>query len=161
MTTRPFIVFSLLLTSLLVAGCGQPSEAAKPLPSVPPEAVAVQFYEHISEAGIRGGTIPIKEAYKMVSPGTGMSQQRFIGVVKQYPAGFKVSVVKTSVLEKERRAVVTVEYRMASMFGEGYLVSTDLRLVVDEENLAWMVNFTGETDDQDVTALKKEEIVAK
>ncbi len=147
------LVFS---TMILLGGCGEgPQESHKPLPTEKPEAVVSKFYEYISEAGIRGGTIPIKEAYKMVSPATRMSQQRFVGIVKKYPPGFKAEIVDSRIKEKERQAVVTIEYRMASMFGKGYKVSTRLPLVVDEEKGVWLIDFTGESDDQDAAAMKK------
>ena len=148
------LFFSVIFFNILIAGCGEFGDN-RPLPAEKPEAVVKRFYELVSEAGIRGGTIPIKEAYKMISPQSQMHRSRFIGIIKKYPTGFKVDVVGSKVSKKERRAVVTVEYKMASSFGSGYTVNTDLYLLVDEESDAWKIDFTGESDDQDIASLKK------
>lgn len=148
-----FKFFIFVAVGLGISSCGGPVE--KPLPKEKPEAVAKRFYEYISEAGIRGGTLTLKEAYKMVSVRDRMSERRFIGVVKKYPPGFKVDIIDTKIRKEERQAVVSIEYKMASMFGAGYTMSDELNLVVDEGSDVWKVDFTGESDAQDVETLKK------
>jgi hypothetical protein len=152
MRILPLVTTIFAITSLLV-GCG--ITGSEPLPVEKPETVVNRFYEHLSEAGIRGGNISIKEAYKLVSPLAGLHQQRFAGIVKKYPPGFLAKVVKSTVDVDERIAMVTIEYRMASMFGNGYMVSTDIPLVVDEENKTWKIDFTGEFDSQDQASIRK------
>ncbi len=138
----------------LLVGCGEKT-AAPPLPQEKPETVVKQFYEHLSEAGIRGGNVSIQEAYKLVSQHSQMHRQRFAGIIKQYPSGFMANIVKSSIDEEKRLAVVTIEYRMASMFGKGYLVNTDIPLVVDDKTNTWKIDFTGEFDDQDEASIRK------
>ncbi|MEO5330983.1 MAG: hypothetical protein H7839_03100 [Magnetococcus sp. YQC-5] len=147
------VVFFVSMSTL--AGCGN-SQASKPLPATDPKAVVTKFFEYVSEAGIRGGTLPLKEAYKLISPASNMNEQRFTGIVNKYPPGFKIEVVNTTIQEKQRVAVVTIAYQMASMFDtKGYQVKTDIPMVVDEEHQTWKIDFTGESDEQDPSALKQ------
>lgn len=148
-------IFAIIFLSIVLVGCEGVVGNKVALPTETPEAVVTQFYEFISEAGIRGGTIPIKEAYKMVSSKSQMHEQRFVGIIRKYPPGFKVDVVGSQILKEENQAVVTVEYKMASAFGSGYIVNTDVHLVVDKDSNTWKIDFTGESDDQDVASLKK------
>lgn len=141
--------------STLLAGCGD-TQASKQMPATEPQTQVVKFYDYISEAGIRGGTLPLKEAYKLVSTASNMSQQRFMGIVKNYPTGFKVDIVGVKIMEKQRQAVVSISYQLASQFqAAGYVVKTDVPMVVDEESQTWKIDFTGESDDQDPVALKQ------
>jgi hypothetical protein len=126
-------------------------QADKPLPEVTAEAVVETFYEHISQAQIRGGTLPIREAFKLVdSERSRLSEARFIEVVQKYPSGFRVAIVGAEIVE--RHAEVTVEYEVSSMFGGGFTVRNVIPLNVDEATNTWKVDFTGETDSQDLAA---------
>jgi hypothetical protein len=139
----------------ILSGC-EDSQASKPLPTVEPQVQVLKFYEYISEAGIRGGSLPLKEAYKMISASSNMSEQRFTGIAKNYPSGFKIDIVKVTTQEKKRQSVVAISYKMASQFDEsGYVVKTDIPMVVDEESLTWKIDFTGESDNQDPAELKQ------
>lgn len=138
----------LIVTSVIVG-----YESDKPLPSEPADAVAEKFFEFISQAKIRGGSLVIREAYKLIdSERSRMSEARFIEIVQNYPSGFSVEIVGTEIVE--RRAKVTFEYRVASMFGEGFTISNAIALNIDDATNTWKVDFTGETDAQDPTALK-------
>ncbi len=129
-------------------------ESNKPLPSEPAEAVTEKFYEYISQARIRGGTLLIREAYKLIdNERSRLSEARFIEIVQKYPSGFRVEVVNAEVVE--RHAEVTVEYQLASMFGDGFTVSNVIALNVDEATNTWKLDFTGETDAQDLAAVKE------
>lgn len=129
-------------------------ESNKPLPSETAEAVTEKFYEYISQARIRGGTLLIREAYKLVdSERSRLSEARFIEIVQKYPSGFRVEVVNAEVVE--RHAEVTVEYQLGSMFGDGFTVSNVIALNVDEATNTWKLDFTGETDSQDLAAVKE------
>lgn len=146
---------AIVFFSALIAGCGGSDGNRTALPMEKPEAVVEQFYEFVSEAGIRGGTMPIKEAYKMLSSQSQMHQQRFVGIIKKYPPGFKVDVMGATINSDKGQAVVGIAYKMASAFGAGYTVNTDTHLVVDKDSNTWKIDFTGESDDQDVASLKK------
>lgn len=151
------ILLCALIVTLSVAttGCGN-SQSSKPLPTEDPKAVVTKFYDYIAEASIRGGTLPLKEAFKLLDAKSNMNEQRFTGITKKYPPGFKIEIVNTTILEKERQAVVTIAYRMASMFDtKGYLVKTDIPLLVDEVSQSWKIDFTGESDDQDPAVMKQ------
>ncbi len=129
-------------------------ESNKPLPSESAEAVAEKFYEYISQARIRGGTLLIREAYKLIdNERSRLSEAKFIEIVQKYPSGFRVEIVNAEVVE--RHAEVTVEYQLASMFGDGFTVSNVISLNVDDATNTWKLDFTGETDSQDLAAVKE------
>lgn len=146
-----FIAMGMLFS---LSGCGGP--ANQPLPAEEPSVVAKRFYDFISDAGVQGGTLPLKEAYKMVSTRNQMAEARFVDIAKKYPPGFRVDVVGVTIEQETKRATVQIEYKMASQFGGTYTVSDLLFLVVDAETNTWKVDFTGESDAQDVDTLKKQ-----
>ncbi|MBF0368446.1 MAG: hypothetical protein HQL52_03220 [Magnetococcales bacterium] len=138
-------------------GCGAKEEAPPPLPTETADVVVKRFYELISEAQIRGGSLPIREAFKLIdSESSQISQAKFVQIVKRYPSGFQIQVVDTKVSAKEGNAAVTISYKMPSMFGDGYDVQTDVLLKVDKASNSWKIDFTGETDDQDPNAMKRQ-----
>lgn len=147
------IMSGLVVAVLVLAGCG---ESDKPLPEVKAEDVVKKFYEYISEAKIRGGHLLIREAYKLTSSKESrLSQARFIEIINKYPSGFMADVLGAAV--KGRHADVTIEYKVASMFGAAHTVRTDIPLNIDEETNTWRIDFTGETDGQDLATLRKAE----
>lgn len=126
----------------------------KPLPEETAVSVVEKFYEHISEAKIRGGSLLINEAFKL----TGGVQSRtdralFLGIINRYPPGFKVEIVESKV--RGGHAIVTIEYQMPSSFGSIYTVRTDVHLNVDKETNTWKLDFRGDTDDQDRATVAK------
>jgi hypothetical protein len=128
-------------------------EENRPPPEVPPETVVQKFYEQISQAKIRGGTLLIREAYKLIdSERSNLSEARFVEIVQKYPSGFKVDVVDAEVAE--RHATVTVQYEVGSMFGNSFTVRNVVPVNVDEATNTWKIDFTGETDSQDLAAAK-------
>ncbi len=117
----------------------QPTESAA--------TVVENFYELISEAKIRGGTSLISEAYKLTDgPQTQTAHAMFLEVVNRYPSGFRVDVVD-SVVEGDH-AIVTIEYRLPTSFGDVISISTPVHLNVEAETNTWKVDFRGDTDDQ-------------
>ncbi len=126
----------------------------RPLPEESAAKVVEKFYEYISEAKIRGGTMLINEAYKMTSGARSRTAQaKFLEVINRYPSGFKVEVVESKV--KERHAVVLIEYQLASSFGGSITMRDPVHLNVDDESNTWKVDFRGDTDDQDRGAIAK------
>ncbi len=140
-----------LLASLLMAVVGfaaiNYSDREKPQPTESAILVVEKFYELISEAKIRGGTMLISEAYKLTDGAqTQTAHALFLEVVNRYPSGFKVEVVDSVV--QERHAVVTIEYRLPTSFGDVITIRTPVHLNVDEQSNIWKVDFRGDTDDQ-------------
>lgn len=128
-------------------------EANRPLPAETAESVVAKFYERISQARIRGGTLLIRDAYKLVdSRRSRITEARFVEVVQKYPTGFEVAVVEATVVE--RHADVTVEYELSSMFGDSFTVRNVIPLNIDEETNTWKIDFTGETDSQNLAATR-------
>lgn len=141
---------SLLLVAATVVGI---YEQDGPLPEESAGSVVEKFYEQISQAKVRGGTLLIREAFKLVdAKRSALSEARFVQVVQQYPPGFRVSVVNTEIVE--RHADVTIEYEVSSMFGDSFTVLNVVPLNVDEATNSWKIDFTGETDSQDLAAVK-------
>lgn len=127
----------------------------KPLPEQSPEAVVEKFYEYISESKIRGGTLLIREAFKLTSGGQSRyDQAKFLEVINRYPSGFNATITKANI--QERRAEVAIEYKMASSFGGAYMVNSVIALIVDEKTNTWKIDFRGDTDDQDISKIRNE-----
>lgn len=150
--------FSLFGVVLVLAAWGNISgwgKQDKPLPQQTPEAVVGQFYEYISESKIRGGTLLVREAFKLTSgKQTRYGQAKFLEVINRYPAGFNATIIKSDI--QGQHAEVTIEYDMASAFGGAYKVDAVIPLIVDDEANAWKIDFRGDTDDQDLAMIKKE-----
>jgi len=128
-------------------------DSDKPLPEQSPEVVVEKFYEYISESKIRGGSLLIREAFKLTSGDQSRyGQAKFLEVINNYPAGFKATIVKTEI--QDGRAEVAIEYDMASSFGGAYKVGAVVPLIVDEETNTWKIDFRGDTDDQDLDKIK-------
>ena len=125
-----------------------------PLPEETPVSVVEKFYEYLSEAKIRVGSLLINEAYKLTGGAdTRTDQALFLGIVNRYPPGFKADIVDSKIVD--RHAVVTIVYRMPSSFGGAYDVRTRVHLNVDEVSNNWKLDFRGDTDDQDREAILK------
>lgn len=149
--TGAVAVASLLLVAATVVGI---YDLDRPLPEESAGVVVEKFYERISQAKIRGGTLLIREAFKLVDAERSMvSEAKFVQVVQQYPPGFRVKVVDTEIVE--RHADVTIEYEVSSMFGDSFTVRNVVPLNVDEATGSWKIDFTGETDSQDLASVKE------
>ncbi len=134
-----------------IAGCGE-SEGS--MPSEGPDVVVKRFYEYISEAKIKGGVTPLREAYKLISSDMSrVSEAKFLEITNKYPPGFMVEIVETET--DGRQASVTIAYKMQSMFDE-YTVKTVIPLSVDDATNTWKIDFTGELDGQEKPVANKE-----
>ncbi len=135
-----FFLFSVI--SLLVAGCGQESDTSGPVEG--PEVVVERFYGYISEAKIKGGGTPAREAFKLINAeGSQYRIEQFLQVVQKYPPGFKADVGEARI--DGVSALVTISYMMPSMFDEGYEMVTNIPLTIDAATNTWKIDFTGET----------------
>jgi hypothetical protein len=140
------------LTTLLLVGVGFAAITFGPLdealPEERPAAVVETFYEYISEAKIRGGSLLINEAYNLTTGAqTQTDRALFLGIINQYPSGFRADIVHSRILD--RHAIVGIEYQMPSSFGGTYSVQANVYLTVDDETQTWKLDFRGDTDDQD------------
>ncbi len=133
---------SLVVISVLLAGCEQGSTTG--VPAEGPEVVAKRFYDYITEAKIKGGGSPAREAFKLISAERSrLVVQQFLEVIKKYPPGFAVKIGKTEI--NGTQAFVDISYQMPSMFGKGYTINETIPLNVDAATNTWKVDFTGET----------------
>ncbi len=112
------------------------------MPEEGPDVVATRFYEYISEAKLRGGAAPVREAYKLISADTSkINQSQFVEIIKQYPPGFRVELTSTEI--NRNKALVMIEYKLPSEFGE-YSVNGEVSLDLDSQTNSWKIDFTGE-----------------
>ncbi len=133
---------SLLVISVIAVGCQQ--ERAAGIPAEGPEVIVQRFYEYISEAKIKGGGLPAREAFKLISADRSrLVVEQFLEVIKKYPPGFSVEV--GNVETNGTQAFVDISYKMPSMFGNGYTMNEIVPLNVDTATNTWKVDFTGET----------------
>ncbi len=139
--------FFIFILGLLFTGCAQDSSAEGPVEG--PEIVIERFYSYISEAKIKGGgSSPAREAFKLISDNRSHYRiEQFLEVIKKYPPGFKVEVGEVKI--NQDRAVASISYMIPSMFEEGYKMTAEIPLTVDQATNTWKVDFTGETDSMD------------
>ena len=152
------MLFVGLLTAFLLAGAGFAAinlgYQERPLPEETASSVVSKFYEFVSEAKIRGGSLLTNEAYKLTN-GTGTRTDRalFLGIINRYPPGFKAQIVGSKV--RGRHAIVTIEYQMPSSFGGIYTMRNPVHLNIDEDSNIWKLDFRGDSDDQNRETITK------
>ncbi len=143
----------LLVIYFSLTGCGQ--QDAVSTPGEGPEVVVERFYAYISEAKIKGGGSPAREAFKLISAERSrLRVEKFLEVIKKYPPGFMADVGEAKI--NGTQAFVTISYRMPSMFDGGYTMIAKVPLTIDEPTNTWNVDFTGETYGMDRDAALEE-----
>ncbi len=141
----------LFIVSLAITGCEQ--STGNTLPVEGANVVVERFYDYISEAKIKGGSTPLREAYKLISSEKSrLSQAKFVEIASKYPSGFKADVTATEI--NGAQAKVIIAYKMPSAF-EAYTVTTDVFLSLDTATNTWKIDFTGEMDGQENLAANK------
>lgn len=150
---RKLLSSLLLALTIAIVGCDG-ANGSSAMPESGPEAVTKQFYDYISEAKLKGGASPAKEAYKLIDSETAnLNIHQFLEIVKRYPPGFMVDVGKAEI--NGAQAVVAINYKMLSSFGGTYTVKGELPLNVDQDTHTWKIDFTG-----DSYGMKKSEFMA-
>jgi len=140
------------ITTLTLSGCEQSTGSVQPVQSA--AVVVEQFYEYISEAKIKGGTTPLREAYKLISSDKSrINQAKFMEIASKYPPGFRAEIISTKI--NSTTAIVSIAYKMPSAFAGGYTVTTDVPLRLDKASNTWKIDFTGESDGQENLIAKK------
>jgi hypothetical protein len=146
MADRAGVYTSFFILYLMLVGCGQEDPLVNSAEG--PEVVVERFYEYISEAKVNGGGSPAREAFKLISAERSHYRvEQFLEVIKKYPSGFKVDVGEVAI--NGTRALVTISYKMPSMFEDGYTMTTEVPLNIDSVTNTWKIDFTGETDSMD------------
>ena len=145
----------IMAMSMIMAGCSGDSGSVSVMPAEGPEVVAKKFYNYISEAKIRGGASPAKEAFKLInSEGANLNVHQFLEIIKSYPPGFMAEVGKVEI--NGTQAIVDITYKMPSTFGGSYDVKGAIPLNVDKATNTWKIDFVGDT-----YGLQKDELLAK
>lgn len=142
MKRKVLVGASLFLLTLVIAGvyAYQYRGSFKIKTSESPEEVVLKFYSYVGE----GGSSSLSEAYKLISTKHfTLTEDKFKGIVLNYPTNMKVKVVSGKVIKD--RAVVTIEYKIASAFGGDFTTTTEINLDLDEKAKSWRIDFTGET----------------
>lgn len=143
---RGLTVAALFFAFFFMTGCEQSTGSVHPVQ--PADVVVEQFYEYISEAKIKGGTTPLREAYKLISHDKSyLSQAKFMEIASKYPPGFRADITNTKI--NGTQAMVSIAYKMPSAFDGGYTVTTDVPLRLDKVTNTWKIDFTGESDGQE------------
>ncbi len=138
---KAFVGTLLFVVAVMMAGC---SNQTSTLPEKGPEVVASQFYDYISEAKIKGGASPAKEAFKLInSEGANLNVHQFLEIIKSYPPGFMVEIGTVKI--NGTQAVVDITYKMPSSFGGSYDVKGAVPLNLDKASNSWIIDFTGDT----------------
>lgn len=132
---------SIVFFILIISGC----KFGATMPQEGPEDVVKKFYGYIHE----GGSTTLSEAYRLVSPRCKLSEDRFKGIVSMYPKDMRVDVIGSSI--DRDKAVVTIEYRTASLFGGDYVARSEINLELDKATRTWRIDLTGETSSDGVT----------
>jgi hypothetical protein len=141
---------SLVFLCVSLTGCGQPGPASTPAEG--PEVTVERFYAYISEAKLRGGGSPAREAFKLISSERShLRVEQFLEVIKSYPPGFQADVGEVKI--NGTQAIVTISYQMPSMFNGGYTMTAAVPLTIDQNTSTWKVDFTGETYGMDKDAV--------
>ena len=136
------VLSSLLFLCVSLAGCGQRSPASTSMDG--PEVIVERFYAYISEAKLRGGGSPAREAFKLISAERSrLRVEQFLEVIRKYPPGFKATIDEVEV--NGGQAIATISYQMPSLFDGGYTMTTEVPLTIDRTTNTWKVDFTGET----------------
>ena len=152
---KKMLVGSMIAISLIMAGCGSSSDSAMALPEAGPEVVAGKFLNYISEAKIRGGSSPAKEAFKLIdSESANLNVHQFLEIIKSYPPGFMAEVGKVEI--KGTQAIVDITYKMPSTFGGTYDVKGAIPLNLDKNTNTWKIDFVGDT-----YGVQKDDLLAK
>jgi len=139
------------LVITMMAGCGQTTDTSATVPSEGPDVVVKRFYDYITEAKLKGGASPAREAFKLIdSERSQLIVEQFLEVIKQYPPGFQAEVGEAEI--NGTLATVAISYKLASSFGGYYTVNEVVPLVLDEKSNTWKVDFTGETYGMDKDA---------
>ena len=126
-----------MVTLLAACSSGTPN-----VPEEGPDVVASRFYEYISEAKLRGGAAPAREAFKLINvDASKLNQSQFVEIIKRYPPGFRVELTGTEI--SSEKALVTIVYKLPSDFGE-YSVNGEVSLDLDLQTNSWKIDFTGE-----------------
>ncbi len=143
----------IILAMSAIVGCGQ-TEMSNTAPSEGPAEVLKKFYGYIEEAKLKGGSSPAREAFKLIdAEHSQLIVEQFLEVIKKYPPDFQVAIGEAEI--NGEQAMVAISYKMASSFGGHYTVNELIPLILDKKTNAWMVDFTGETDDMDREAVTK------
>lgn len=145
--TEATCVVMLIFCCAVLTGCDESAGVA--LPPEGADVVVERFYEYISEAKIKGGTTPLREAYKLISSDKSrLSKAKFMEIVGKYPAGFKADIIGSEI--NGTMAKVSIAYKMPSAF-DAYTVNTDVLLNLDKATNSWKIDFTGETSGEEKT----------
>lgn len=133
-------LITVLVFALLGSYLYQHKGSYKIKTSESPEDVVKKFYAYIGE----GGSSSLAEAYKMISTKHfTLTEDKFKGIVLNYPKGMAVKIVGSKI--SDERAVVSIEYKIASAFGGEFTSTTDINLDLDLNSKSWKIDFTGET----------------
>lgn len=142
-----FIV-SVVLAIGLFYGCTK-NETAR-FPDTPPAEVVEHFYGLIGE----GGKLSIREALTMVSTKYRvMDQNDFRRWTERFSSDTKYKVLKTDLPAARNKggdmiAAVKLEVKTPSSFGDYFVTTSQVNLILDTEDNRWKIDFMADSIDE-------------
>jgi len=115
---------------------------------MPPEKVVLKFYSLLGQ----GGKLTLKEAHGMVSQKYGhVDPDSFRKWVQDFEKGTKIKIVDVDVPKERNKggvyvASVRMEVATPSLFGDAFISTSRMNLVLDEELNEWKIDFLAETN---------------
>jgi len=132
----------------LALGSCTSKEEEKKAPAMSPEQVVLKFYSLLAQ----GGKLTLKEAHGMVSSKFGpVDPDAFRKWVQDFEKGTKIKVIDT-IMPKEKNkgglyvATVKMEVATPSVFGDAFISTSQMNLVLDEKANEWKIDFLAETN---------------
>lgn len=120
-------------------------------PVVTPEEVAAKFFRLLAD----GGRLSNQEAHKMVSTKYGdVSPDNFRRMTENFQSTTsKIKVVQATLPKDVNKhgdwvAMVKLEVKTPSRFGDDFITSSQINLILDEESHEWQIDYNAETIDE-------------
>jgi len=138
------------LIFLVTASCTSKKEETV-LPSTAPGKVVLRFFDLISE----GGKLTTMEAMKLISPKTSrVDQNTFRKWTQEFSKESKIKIIET-IIRKQRdkdgflMASVKMEVLSPSIFGGDFKSTSNMNLILNEEENKWEIDFLAQTVNED------------
>lgn len=139
----------MVIACIAVLGACQKEEARPKTPENTPEQVVIRFYELLAT----GGKLTLKEAHQMISARHGeVDANTFRKWTQDYSSETKIKIKETIMPDGPNQAgdyiaTVKMDVLTPSTFGGDFATSSQMNLILDEEENVWKIDFLAETVD--------------
>lgn len=159
-TTLKIIAASVIVCGAFLGAC-QKEEAKPKAPEKTPEQVVIRFFELLAT----GGKLTLKEAHQMISNRHGeVDANTFRKWTQDYSAKTKIKIRETVMPDRPNKsgdyvATVKMDVLTPSSFGGDFTTSSQMNLILDEDENVWKIDFLAETvDEEDFRKAPKEAV---